>query len=125
MLIKVHELRSAEGTIVDIRTKAEHDNLRLCCDHVFLPMDEIDIAAFVQEHEGPIHILCHSGGRAGQLAEILIGAGLPDTKVIEGGITACESCMPLEGTRLMNSDEIHNYARQSFGLFMHRNKLAS
>ncbi|MEM6781606.1 MAG: rhodanese-like domain-containing protein [Pseudomonadota bacterium] len=124
MLISAQELEKVDGVILDIRTKAEHDNLHLVDDHTFMPMDEIELSEFVPKQDKPLFILCHSGGRAMQLAELLIQSGLPDTKVVQGGIRACQTCMPVLGTDIMEDQEIHAFAHQSFQLFMHRNRSA-
>lgn len=122
MFVKPQEVKDTEAVILDIRTKAEHDNMRLMADHTFLPLDEIEIAKFAQEQNKQLLILCHSGGRAKMLCEMLIEAGLENTKVIEGGISSCKKCMQTTGTDIMEDAEVHSLAQQSFQLFLYRNR---
>lgn len=111
------------GTIIDIRTREEYDNMRLTCPHVHLPLEEIDLKSFIPAQRNRLYILCHSGGRAAKLAEILIQNGLFDTRVIEGGITACNACpsMDVAGARALSDPAVHGYAQASFQAFMAKN----
>lgn len=117
MFITEEDAYTQDSTILDIRTKEEHENLRLTAGHTHLPMHEIDLPKFVGEQNQPLFILCHVGGRAAQLAQILIQSGSTDTKVIEGGILACRKT---EGPNNMSDEEIHAYASPSFQSFIAR-----
>lgn len=90
----------ADCVILDVRTLAEHRQLKLKSRHVHVPLDELDPARFMAERGltagTPVLMLCHAGKRAAVAAARFQAAGFPNVRVIEGGITGCEACgLPL------------------------------
>lgn len=85
-----------KGIILDVRTKMEHAEKHIGFDHVHVPLDELKATDLMQRHGLPkdaeVYILCRSGNRACQAAEKFAAEGYSNVKVVEGGITACESC---------------------------------
>jgi rhodanese-related sulfurtransferase len=83
------------GIVLDVRSRMEHDEKRLKCAHVLVPLDELDPADFMTRHglngDSEIYILCRSGKRAAQAAEKFAEAGSRNVYVIEGGLMACEN----------------------------------
>lgn len=83
------------GIILDVRTVLEHREASLKRAHHHVPLDKLDVAAFIQENKidaaRPVYILCRSGKRATQAAEAFTAAGHDNAHVIEGGIIACEA----------------------------------
>lgn len=93
---ELKKISASGGAIVDVRTKAEHEEKRISLPHDHVPLDSLDPENFMMrrglDREDPVYILCRSGGRARQAAEKFAAAGYPNVHVIEGGIIACESC---------------------------------
>jgi rhodanese-related sulfurtransferase len=79
--------------ILDVRNQNEHDDVRLACDHVLIPLPEFDPVEFMATHgvgaDDTVYILCHAGMRAAMAAQKLADAGCKGAHVIEGGIVAC------------------------------------
>ena len=84
------------AVILDVRNPGEHADRRLACDHVLVPLDKLDPAAFIAEHHldgsKPLYILCHAGKRAAMAADMFHRAGFDNVHVIEGGIVGCMAC---------------------------------
>ncbi len=94
--ISAEELKQRDlqdGIIVDVRSGMEHDEQRLTCPHVHVPLDWLNPSQFMQEQgkstESAVYILCRSGGRAAKAAEKFADAGYNNVYVITGGILAC------------------------------------
>lgn len=94
--ISAEELKQRDlqdGIVLDVRTGMEHDEQRLVCPHVHVPLDWLNPAQFMQQQgksaESPVYILCRSGGRATKAAEKFADAGFNNVYVITGGIQAC------------------------------------
>lgn len=79
-------------TVIDVRTKAEHRTCRLKAPHTFIPLDQLDVDAWVAKHgaapEKAVYILCAHGRRAIGAAEFLATRGV-NAVVVEGGLSAC------------------------------------
>lgn len=92
---KLRNFDPKSSVIIDVRTKMEHEEKRLCCEHIHSPLDQLDPQSFAQKHglnqDAEIYFLCRSGGRAKQAADKFFSAGFKNVKIIEGGLTACES----------------------------------
>lgn len=82
-------------TILDVRTKMEHAEKSLSLAHEHVPLDELDPTQFMDRLglgiDADVCILCRSGKRAAQAAEKFSAAGYRNVKVVEGGLTACQS----------------------------------
>ncbi len=82
-------------TILDVRTRMEHAEKSIALAHEHVPLDELDPTQFMNSQglgaDAEVCILCRSGKRAAQAAEKFSAAGYSNVKVVEGGITACES----------------------------------
>lgn len=86
----------ARALVLDVRTGIECRASALNAACVHIPLHLLDAAAFVREHgpalaEGPVYILCRSGGRARKAAEALERAGA-QAIVIQGGLEGCAAC---------------------------------
>lgn len=84
------------GTILDVRTHAEHKDCRLAARHIHIPMDEITPNRLIHEHhlkkDDAIYILCLAGRRATMVADALSAHGFTNLFVIDGGLNACRAC---------------------------------
>lgn len=119
MFITAQDIGNEKATIIDIRSRKEQDNMSLDAVCTSLPLEELDLTEFIKSPpEGPIYILCHSGGRATMLADFLQQLNIPNVKVIEGGIKACEKCFEIKGPRNLSATDIHLYAEESIQAFM-------
>lgn len=96
----IRNLLPTDGLIIDVRTAMEHDERRLTCKHLHIPLDQLDPLSLISTKQAtpdtPIYLLCRSGGRATQAAGKFLSAGFSKVTVITGGIIACE----LEGHAL-------------------------
>ncbi|MGE3770649.1 MAG: rhodanese-like domain-containing protein [Bdellovibrionales bacterium] len=85
-----------DGTIIDVRTNAEHKESRIALPHVHVPLDQLDPATFMQKHnlaaDTPLYLLCGSGRRASIAAERFVAAGFHNVHLIEGGMISCKEC---------------------------------
>jgi len=83
------EFSALEGaTLIDVREQSEVDEVRVD-GAIVMPMSTF------QEHldelpDGPVHIMCHSGGRSARVTQFLEQQGYDATNV-EGGITQWEA----------------------------------
>ena len=123
MFITAAEALNSDGIVLDIRTQEEHGNMRLAQEHTHIPLEQIDLQDFLSKQTKQLFILCHSGGRAAKFAELCHQNGLFDTRVIEGGIVACNDSadISIEGPRSLSDPVIHGHAQQSFQTFMQKN----
>ncbi|GLW30565.1 rhodanese-like domain-containing protein [Actinoplanes regularis] len=74
--------------LIDVRTPAEFETAHIPGSRN-VPLDLLrEHRDELREHlDGPVVLVCRSGQRAGQAERILAGAGLPDLRVLAGGIT--------------------------------------
>jgi rhodanese-related sulfurtransferase len=81
-----------DGIILDVRSPAEHDDMRLARPHAFVPLGDLNPDDFMRrrglDRETPVYTLCKSGMRATAAAEKFAAAGYK-AQVIAGGILAC------------------------------------
>ncbi len=95
-IVYAQDVKNKKCIILDVRTHMEHIEKHLECDHIHIPLDELNVQSFTNEtgldKDSEIYILCRSGKRACTAAEQFIEAGYPNIHVIEGGIIACEAC---------------------------------
>lgn len=93
--ISAADFATAEGVVIDIRTPAEHEEIRLTRPHILMPLNQLDPHQFMEENnvsnDTTVYILCRIGGRAVPAAEMFINSGYSNVKIIEGGILACEA----------------------------------
>ena len=83
-------LLSGQGTLVDVRTPAEFEEVHAEGAQL-VSLDVLDSAAVEAvrgRHPGPVYLLCASGIRATKAAGILQAAGLTDALVVAGGTNA-------------------------------------
>lgn len=87
--IEPKELKEGD-LILDLRRPAEYEAARLALAHIWIPLEALNLAQFLKEHqvskETPLYLLCRSGKRAEQAAEQFERAGHPNVFVIRGGI---------------------------------------
>lgn len=86
---------SAEATVIDVRTPAEHTEVHLQRAHDHVPLDTLDAADFAArralDKDAAIYVLCRGGSRAQTGAQKFIDEGFVNVYVIEGGIVAAEA----------------------------------
>lgn len=92
---EVKEKKSQNSVILDVRTDMEHREKCLTCEHIHLPLDQIDVKDFMKKNNldenSTLYFLCRGGTRAKQAAEKFAAEGFKNLCVIEGGIMACEA----------------------------------
>jgi len=78
--------------ILDVRTPVEHREVHLAAARLE-PLDGLDAEAIRewQGGDGECVILCRSGKRAAVAAERLIGVGMGEVRVLEGGMLAWQA----------------------------------
>lgn len=80
--------------ILDVRTPEEHKSEMLNLPHICKDISELDPLEFIRENhvseDKTINILCSSGARASQAAEMFEKAGFENVAVIIGGIVEAE-----------------------------------
>ena len=80
--------------ILDVRSPEEYATLTLGLPHVHRCLDDLNPSAFIKEnnleHTQTINILCHSGYRASQAAEMFEQTGFENVAVSIGGIVEAE-----------------------------------
>lgn len=86
-----------EGAVIlDVRTDIEHRAHCLGCDHVHIPLDQLNAASFYDRngiaYDRPVYILCKAGTRAKQAADRLSAGGYSAVHVIDGGLDGCCAC---------------------------------
>jgi rhodanese-related sulfurtransferase len=90
---ELRELLAAgrDVTLIDVRTPAEFETVHIPGSYN-VPLDTLD------EHRSelrgishPVVLVCRSGGRASQAERKLVQAGLPNVRVLEGGMLAWQA----------------------------------
>jgi rhodanese-related sulfurtransferase len=84
-----HRLQSGENLpLLDVRTPAEHAEIHVPGVHL-APLDRLDPAQLAGVNgfakDQPVFVLCRSGNRAKQAAEMLERSGFAHCEVLEGG----------------------------------------
>lgn len=91
--IKPESLK-ADSFILDVRTAEEHWKTALGMPHLHIALADLNPRAFIKENglgDGrTVNILCASGNRASQAAEMFEKAGYDNVAVIIGGIVEAE-----------------------------------
>jgi len=76
--------------ILDVRDQDEHDKESLAFPHVFQPLKTLQPEIFIKEHhldgDQTINIICASGGRSSQAAQMFEENGYDNVAVVIGGI---------------------------------------
>ncbi len=94
--------------ILDVRTGVECRAEKLACKVTYMPLHELDGARFAADRKarganGPLYILCRSGGRAAKAAEALAASGVENPVIVTGGMAACGACqIPLEKGKVIS-----------------------
>jgi adenylyltransferase/sulfurtransferase len=72
--------------LVDCRTPEEHRTASIKAA-ILIPMNELSARiAEIRDHDGPVVVHCHHGGRSLKVTAALRQAGIPDVKSMAGGI---------------------------------------
>lgn len=83
-----------KSLILDVRTPEEHEAESLKLPHILQSLDDLDPIAFIKENnvsqDETINIICSSGGRASQAAEMFENAGFNNVAVVIGGLVEAE-----------------------------------
>lgn len=95
-LLSPHELsaRLAKGdvTVLDVRSPGEYQAAAID-DSTHLPLDQLPAhsAQLAGRLSGPVVLVCRSGRRAQQAADLLVKDGASDLLVLDGGLTAWQA----------------------------------
>ncbi|NJK93444.1 MAG: rhodanese-like domain-containing protein [Blastochloris sp.] len=94
---------------LDVRTGAEFAEAHIASS-LLLPLHELDASKLSSRVQGKeaILVVCRSGQRSLKAAEQLTGKGLPELRVLEGGIQAWESA----GLALVRGKKVMSLERQ-------------
>ena len=112
-------------SVLDIRSTAEFENLKLDYDVFHIPMHDITNDLVKEKRTDtskPLYILCKMGPRAQTIAHFLSQHGQENLVVIDGGITGCKA----EGVQLiqksppLSAQEINEAVQDSVQKFMIR-----
>jgi len=81
--------RGEKLTLIDVRTPAEFGDVHVDFARN-IPLDRLDSKAVgAIAGEGPVYLICKSGGRSQKACEKLVAAGLEGVVSVEGGTDAC------------------------------------
>lgn len=79
-----------QSLILDVRNEEEHKEESLQYPHILKPLQTLQPEIFIHEHQldgnQTINIICSSGGRASQAAEMFEKEGYHNVAVVIGGI---------------------------------------
>ncbi len=91
--VKPSGLKS-NSIILDVRTAEEYRRAALRIPHIHKELNELQPIEFIKENgltdKDTLNILCASGNRASQAAEMFEKAGFDNVAVIIGGIVEAE-----------------------------------
>ena len=80
--------------ILDVRSPEEYGVEELKLPHIYKQLSDLDPLAFIKENQitadKTIHIICASGARASQAAEMFEKVGFSNVAVIVGGMVEAE-----------------------------------
>ena len=83
-----------DSFILDVRSPEEYQTEKIGLPHTYKNINELNPLEFIKENNikqtQTIYILCHSGNRASQAAEMFENAGFDNVAVIIGGIVEAE-----------------------------------
>jgi len=87
--IKPKDLKN-DSFILDVRDEDEHIKESLAYQHVLAPLQTLEPEIFLKEHgldgNQTINIICSSGGRASQAAQMFENKGYDNVAVVIGGM---------------------------------------
>jgi len=92
ILVSLNDLPK-NTVIIDVRTSGEHHEVALKQPHHLVELSHFNPQEVIKEYDlnnKPVALLCKSGRRSFQAAEMLEETGLRDVRVIKGGIDAIE-----------------------------------
>ena len=85
---------NAKSFILDVRDEDEHYEESLAYKHVLEPLKRLKPEIFIKEHEldgeETINIICSSGGRASEAAQMFEKCGYENVAVVIGGMIEAE-----------------------------------
>ncbi|HEX2748431.1 MAG TPA: rhodanese-like domain-containing protein [Verrucomicrobiales bacterium] len=84
--------RGGKPHLLDVRTPPEFREMKLDGSQS-IPLDSLNAGAFSEEHgvSRDCVVICRGGRRAQRAAEHLMAAGMPNVRVLDGGIAAWSS----------------------------------
>lgn len=96
------QITAGTHKLLDVRT-----NVEFAEQHVpgsqHIPLDQLDFECERLDPSSPLALLCLSGKRAAQAAEILTEKGFQDLTVVDGGITAWQAAgLPVQKSARKN-----------------------
>ena len=115
-------LNDPHAKIIDVRTVLEHAEISLKCPHILKPLHELDIDSIIASEglskDTPLYFLCKMGGRATQAADKFKARGFQNCHVIDGGITACQSCDTISKTGASKIIPLDGQVRIAIGIVL-------
>ena len=79
-----------QSFILDVRDHDEHQQESLAYQHILEPLHTLKPEIFIKEHEldgqETINIICSSGGRSSQAAQMFEKSGYENVAVVIGGM---------------------------------------
>ena len=76
--------------ILDVRDEDEYEKESLAFPHIFQPLKTLKPEIFIKEHhldgKQTINIICSSGGRSSQAAQMFERSGYNNVAIVIGGI---------------------------------------
>lgn len=83
-----------DSFILDVRTPEEHEHEEIALPHTCQDLSTLSPQEFIKQNnitaDTTINILCSSGGRASQAAEMFEKAGFNNVAVVIGGLVEAE-----------------------------------
>lgn len=83
-----------QSFILDVRSEQEYETEEIALPHVHQELENLDPLEFIRQNnltpDRTINIICSSGGRASQAAEMFEKAGFKNVAVVIGGLVEAE-----------------------------------
>jgi rhodanese-related sulfurtransferase len=78
---------SGDVTVLDVRTEEEYEQGHIA-DSMLIPLNELDSRLNELDQNQPYIVVCRTGSRSSQAADILRGSGFTDVFNLQSGISA-------------------------------------